>query len=70
MQFGEGLLRFVKSSQARAYTAVRRLPNPLLQTIRSWASSSPILLFIASVMPSRHDRLGRPVCLLPGATHE
>jgi hypothetical protein len=23
-----------------AYTAVRRLPNPLLQSIRSWASSS------------------------------
>jgi hypothetical protein len=46
-----------------AYTAVRRLPKPLLQSIRSWVSSSPIPhppFFIASVMPSRHDRLGLP----------
>jgi hypothetical protein len=52
-----------------AYTAVHRLPSPLLQSIRSWASSSLIPLF-SFVMPSRHDRLGCPLFLLRGGIHE
>jgi hypothetical protein len=42
---------YIYISYTSAYTAVRRLPNPQLQNIRSWASSSPNpLFFIASAM--------------------